>query len=89
MRVHNPKLRNISHTKISLWMFSLFSKDETFILYLPLLQLVLCRLAALKIIRTSSRVQIIFYLGPLRSVKIVRVFKTLTFRNIHVLLSNF
>ena len=36
--------------------------------------------------RTSSIVQIIFYLGPLRSVKIFRVFKTLTFRNI--LLSN-
>ena len=36
--------------------------------------------------RTSSIVQIIFYLGPLRSVKIFRVFKTLTFRS--VLLSN-
>ena len=36
---------------------------------------------------TSSIVQIIFYFGPLRSVKIFRVFKTLTFRNI--LLSNF
>ena len=36
--------------------------------------------------RTSSIVQNIFYLGPLRSVKIFRVFKTLTFRNI--LLSN-
>ena len=32
--------------------------------------------------RTSSIVQIIYYLGPLRSVKIFRVFKTLTFRNI-------
>ena len=32
--------------------------------------------------RTSSIVQIIFYFGPLRSVKIFRVFKTLTFRNI-------
>ena len=37
--------------------------------------------------RTSSIVQIIFYFGPLRSVQIFRVFKTLTFRNI--LLSNF
>ena len=36
--------------------------------------------------RTSSIVQIIFYLGPLRSVKIFRVFKTLAFRN--KLLSN-
>ena len=32
--------------------------------------------------RTSSIVQIIFYLGPLGSIKIFRVFKTLTFRNI-------
>ena len=30
----------------------------------------------------SSIVQIIFHLGPLGSVKIFRVFKTLTFRNI-------
>ena len=37
--------------------------------------------------RTSSIVQIIFHFGPLRSVKIFRVFKTLTFRTI--LLSNF
>ena len=37
--------------------------------------------------RTSSIVQIIFYFGPLRSVKIFRVFKTLTFRNLP--LSNF
>ena len=36
--------------------------------------------------RTSYIVQITFYLGLLRSVKIFRVFKTLTFRNI--LLSN-
>ena len=32
--------------------------------------------------RSSSIVQIIFYLGPLRSVMIFRVFKTLTFRSI-------
>ena len=37
--------------------------------------------------RTSSIVQIMFYFGPLGSVGIFRVFKTLTFRNI--LLSNF
>ena len=37
--------------------------------------------------RTSSIVQIIFHFGPLRSVKIFRVFKTLAFRNI--LLHNF
>ena len=36
----------------------------------------------LKSPRISSTVQIIFYLGPLRSVKIFRVFKTLTFRNV-------
>ena len=36
--------------------------------------------------RTSSIVQVIFYLGPLRSVKIFRVFKIFKFRNI--LLSN-
>ena len=32
--------------------------------------------------RTSSIVHIIFYLGPLRSVKIFRVFKKFQFRNI-------
>ena len=65
----------------------LLPKDQTFLFYLLLLQLVLCRVAALKKSpRTSSIVQIIFYLGPLKSVKIFRVFKTLTLRN--VLLSN-
>ena len=37
-------------------------------------------------LRTSSIVQIIFSFGPLGSVKVFRVFKTLAFRNI--LLSN-
>ena len=39
-----------------------------------------------KSLRTLSIVQIIFSLGPLGSVKVFRVFKTLTLRNI--LLSN-
>ena len=39
-----------------------------------------------KSLRTSSIVHIIVYLGPLRSAKILRMFKTLKFRNI--LLSN-
>ena len=48
MRVHCPKLHNKVHT-ISLRMFLLLQKDQTFIFHLLLLQLVLCRLAALKV----------------------------------------
>ena len=48
MRIYNydPKLRNIAHALFLV--FSLLSKELTFIFYLLLLQLVLCRVVALK-----------------------------------------
>ena len=57
MRVHYPKLRNIVHI-ISLWMFSLLPKDQTFIFYfinltkillinLSFFSLVICRIVSL------------------------------------------
>ena len=47
MRVQYPKLHNMVHTT-SLLTFSLLPKDQTFIFYVLLLQLALCRVAALK-----------------------------------------
>ena len=87
MRVHYPKLRNIVHT-ISLCMLLLLPKDQIIIFYLFAITAAgyLPCGGPKKSPCTPSIVQIIFYLGPLRSVKIFRVFKTLTFRNI--LLSN-
>ena len=64
----------------------LLPKDQTFIFFAITAAGVVPCGAPKKSPRTSSIVQIIFYLGPLRSVKIFRVFKTLTFR--YVLLSN-
>ena len=61
-------------------MFRLLPKVQTFIFYLLLLQLVLCRVAAVKSLPVHHpKCRFYFYLGPLRSVKIFRVFKTLTF----------
>ena len=48
MRAHYPKLRNIVHTIYLPLNVLLLPKDETIIFYLLLLQLVLCRVAALK-----------------------------------------
>ena len=81
MRVHYPKLRNIA----------ILSPFECFYCFQSIKPLFLFAITAAGVVpcggpkkspRTSSIVQIIFYLGPLRSVKIFRVFKTLTFRNI-------
>ena len=65
----------------------LLPKDQPFIFCLLLLQVMLCRVAALKSFPVHHPLcRLYFYLGPLRSVKIFRVLKTLAFRNI--LLSN-
>ena len=61
-------------------MCSLFSKDPSFNFYLLLLQLVLCRVAALKvspyIIHSAGY---IFFFGALRSARIFREIRNLLF----------
>ena len=59
MKVHYPKLYDMSH--LLTLNILLLLKDLTIIFYLLLLQLVLCRVAALKV-SPSSIMQIIFSL---------------------------
>ena len=83
MRVHYPKLRNIVHTiYFSLNIFIASKGSNLYIFFAVTAAGVVPCGGPKKSPRTSSIVQIIFYLGPLRSVNIFRVFKTLTFRNI-------
>ena len=85
MRVYFLKMHNIGHTIHVYLPLNVFIASKGSNLY------ILFAITAAGVVpcggpkmspRTSSIVQIIFYLGPLRSVKKFRVFKTLTFRNI-------
>ena len=73
MKVHYPKLYNIAHLSLN---FLLLPKDLTIIFYLLLLQLALCRVAALKSLPVHHPYcRLYFSFDPLRSVKIFRVFQ--------------
>ena len=80
MRVQYPKLRNIVHLPLNVLTDS---KGSTFYILFAITAAGVVPCGGPKTSpRTSSIVQIKLSFGPLGSVKIFRVFKTLTFRSI-------